>query len=203
MALYLGSTKIGGIGLKSEASPSLLRTVSDNNGTLIMSSTIIDSALDSTSSNGVENRAVTTALNNKLDINASNLTTTGQKVFDGQWVKSSHGLVSSGTLPTSVASRIEIDLSEYLPDDNYFYEVALSGVVFVGDSDARCTLSVYGKDNEISYYMCRAVKAKDSSAGNCIVSIGTSRTVVVDYWSANAGIFDLNMKGYRRIGTNI
>lgn len=137
-----------------------------------------------------------------LKDDASNLTTEGQKVFDGRWVKSSHTLISGGTLPTSAPERVEINLSEYLPKDVYFYDVTLNGVVYVGTSDARCTLSVYGKDNDISHYICRASKAKDSNAGNCVVSIETSRIVVVDYWNTNNGTFDLKMQGYRRIGTN-
>ena len=163
---------------------------------------VVDSSLSSSSENPVQNKVINTALTNKLDIDASNLSSTGQKVFDGQWVKSGSSLITGGTLPNSSNTRIEVDLSSYLPNDNYSYEVTLNGIVYVGNTDARNTLSVYGKDTEISHYVCRASKAGDSGAGNTIVDVGSSRKVVVDYWSANNGTFDLKMQGYRRIGTN-
>lgn len=60
------------------------------------------------------------SLQGKANTDLSNLTTSGKKVIDGQWVAKTQTLTTATTPQT-----IEVDLSEYLPEDEYNYEVAI------------------------------------------------------------------------------
>ena len=133
----------------------------------------------------------------------SNLTTTYCNNFDGQWVNSVMQLALSVTAPTT--TDIEYDLSSYLPNDNYSYEVLFTGTVATGSTsgnNARLTLKSQNID---SAYLCRAQTRSSSTvsgSGCAILPIGSDHKVTVSAWSNNTGTFALSAMAYRRIGTN-
>ena len=70
------------------------------------------------------------SLQGKANTDLSNLSDSGKKVIDGQWVS------KTATLSTATAvGTYTIDLSSYLPNDNYNYEVLIS-VFFVSSGSA-------------------------------------------------------------------
>lgn len=183
----------------------------------------VDSALSDSSENPVQNKVINTALggkqatidaNNKLSVSlvdgglnadASNLTTDGQKVFDGQWVESKSQLFAAYIdCPTSTAD--EYDLSSYLPDDNYNYEVMVSGVTrsstTVGQSLRIELASDIFPAILFSDCACVASGQTNQGSGSIIIPVGTGRKVKVMPLSWAQGTYKLWIIGYRRIGTN-
>lgn len=142
---------------------------------------------------------------NAADKSLSNLDSAGVNTIDGQWVIKSGGNLASGvTLPTTTS--LEYSLASWLPDDNYNYEVFLSGAVSTGTTSGNTsTLQVSSDIFAYVMYVCQAQTRAASSvraAGNIIIPVGTDRTVSVYYVSSNTGTFSLTARGYRRIGTN-
>lgn len=66
------------------------------------------------------------SLQGKANTDLSNLSNSGKKVIDGQWITKAQSLSSVKT-----SGEFTIDLSEYLPNDNCIYEILL-----VHDSDS-------------------------------------------------------------------
>lgn len=64
------------------------------------------------------------AVINGLDKDLSKLSETGKKVIDGNWVYNTFQIVENGTWE---ATGYNYDLSSYLPNDGYTYEVGISG----------------------------------------------------------------------------
>ena len=131
--------------------------------------------------------------------NVSNCT-----VLDGQWIPSSQSIASSVALPKT--TELIYSLANYLPDDNYKYEVLLTGTIITGTASGNSSiLSVRTDAINTIVYLCQAqTRATDSvrAAGTTILPVGTGRTVKVYYSSGNTGTFSLVARGYRRIGTN-
>jgi hypothetical protein len=125
--------------------------------------------------------------------------------FDGQWV-SDYQQIASGISGTSTYSN-DFDLSSYLPDDEYNYEVMLmaggrtgttsgnSIQIWVSSSLCPSTLIGYGVTRTASYVV---------AGGNIILPVGANRQVTLSLTSTSGtatNIF-LQTKAYRRIGTN-
>ena len=186
----------------------------------------LDNALSSTSENPVQNKVITGALNNKLSADANNLSSTGQKVFDGQWVNSLYRILDSSTVFDNSSGQTEstnIDFSSYLPNDNYTYEVEIafwlnpSTPTEVGEIK-RCRMgyshNFIGSTNEHCYgYLGAAEAYKFGSAasnvfaipviGNIKVIVGTARKIVLSVYNDSHGSFaDFAAVSYRRLGTN-
>ena len=177
------------------------------------SSITVDTELSSTSTNPIQNKVITTALNDRLNINASNLSSTGQKVFDGQWVASALQLMVNQDLTNTTYH--ELDFSSYLPNDGYIYEVNITW--WLGATSP----TEVGQENRIniglshigaSYaYLGSATASKISSTfsiyhnslGTVTVVVGTSRKLkLIVYNNSKGHMSDLSAVGYRRIGTN-
>ena len=144
------------------------------------------------------------SLSNLADNDLSNLSATGKTVIDGQWVfPSSVNIAQTVTYPTT--DDISYSLSTYLPNDNHIYEVIFVGSVTTGSSNGdQSYLSIY---TDISGYVnvCgirTRTSASGQTGGTVILAVGTGRKINVRAVSNYTGTFNLNARGYRRIGTN-
>ncbi|MBR1460534.1 hypothetical protein IJ596_02725 [bacterium] len=151
---------------------------------------------------------IATDLNAKADKDGSNMNAS-VKNFDGQWVSLNNKIANSVTWDNTTPAAT-YDISSYLPNDNYNYEVLISGEVIANATDKKfCTVSL-SSDIQTSTVYLAAVRATSSSStnpttnGNLIIPVGTGRTITqYSSTSTNAGgVYSLWIKGYRRIGTN-
>lgn len=67
---------------------------------------------------------------NRADTDLSNITDTGKKLIDGQWVAKEQVLSTATAVGTYT-----IDLSDYLPNDNYNYEIQMCGQLISTSTD--------------------------------------------------------------------
>ena len=163
----------------------------------------IDSSLSTSSTNPVQNSVVTTALNNSLNVNASNLSSDGQKVFDGQWVSSPLALVNNESYPTT--TNVEHILSNYLPEDNYNYEViaACATRASVGEKQMRIELISDIIDGSFVLGDCISSSSKQGfGSGTVSIPVGIGRKITTVKLSWVDGTYSIWLRGYRRIGTN-
>lgn len=127
--------------------------------------------------------------------------------FDGQWIFSALTLADSITL--SGESNNTYSLAEYLPDDDYDYEIACSV--------SGTTTSTSGNMFEYNLYagtgtsgimkrICRAVTRASSTqraAGTCILPISkTDRNLTLRSAATYNSTAYIRLRGYRRIGLN-
>ncbi len=153
---------------------------------------------------GIGGSDVTTALGyTPAENDLSNLSATSSTNFDGLWVKSEHSLAYDVASPTTTS--VEYDLSSYLPNDNYSYEVLFVSSAATGSaSNNQCLVSLSNQyfDN---VYLCRAHTRNSyvaRSSGSAILPIGSNHKISVNAWSGNTGTYSLIALAYRRIGTN-
>ena len=152
---------------------------------------------------GITSSDVTTALTyTPADTDLSNLSTTGQKVIDGQWVNNSVTL-ANGVSMTS--SSQDYSLSNYLPNDNYDYEVMFNCNITSGSSTGNRIFLAVTTDissyTEMAYAIPRS-NATVTAYGFCILPVGSGRKVTVAGNTTPKGTYQLSVRGYRRIGTN-
>lgn len=135
------------------------------------------------------------------DTNLSNLSATGKKVIDGQWV------YSYSTLSTSTSKGSHsISLSSYLPNDSYKYEVLLNvtGYNTSNTSVGYISSDIFTIPTSDSYanYCIRVNANSRMGANRFTIPVGTGRTLTW-YVDTNAfGSASVTAYGYRRIGTN-
>lgn len=142
-------------------------------------------------------------ISNLADKDLSNLSSTGKKVIDGQWVKSTIALVNSGSF--SADTDTAYDLSTYLPDDNYKYEV-LGSLYGSTLATSGKYVNMYVKSSECGSLTVASTITRTSSSmrfgGLFIMPIGTNRTITFkDTGDGGTGL-EIVIQAYRRIGTN-
>jgi len=147
-------------------------------------------------------------ISNSTNKDLSNLSSIGQKVLDGQWVSiDSNNQIADTVTWDNTVSAATYDISSYLPNDNYNYEVLITCFVqTVATANKFVTVqlssdifpNVYGIGTRAS----AAVAA--TANGSVIIPVGAARTITqYATTSSNAdGTYSLWIKGYRRIGTN-
>lgn len=140
---------------------------------------------------------------NYANSDLSNLSSTGQHVIDGQWVGSTKLLVTGGSF--SADTNIKYDLSTYLPNDNYKYEVLGSLYGSTLETSGKY-VNMYVKSSECSSLTVASATTRTSSrvrfGGLFIIPIGTNRTITFKD-TGNGGIeLEIVIQAYRRIGTN-
>ena len=126
---------------------------------------------------------------------------------DGQWVSKSLSAWSGATLPTTDA--LEVDLRDennpYLPTDND-YEIIVDAIVYTSANvDSTSTLVLYGGRFSERIIAAKTLNNGQSNrqAGMAIIPITTGfHKLRVNADAANSGTFSLQIRGYRRIGTN-
>lgn len=153
---------------------------------------------------------ITTALGyTPANTTLSNLSSTSSTNFDGQWVSSFLNIASSVTWKTNTAVAT-YSLANYLPNDNYNYEVLFVGTAATGSTSGNfVTIGLNSDliDNGEIISMCEARTRTTSTVenrGNAIIPIGTGRWIKQYSSSSNNanGTYSLWALAYRRIGTN-
>lgn len=133
-------------------------------------------------------------------------------MFDGQWVI----MTSPAILDTSIKiGTYNLDLSTYLPNDNYNYELLMfdyisrSGskgnntIVLIWNSDIGQSVSNADVDKNTFFSHIECDGANFQQANNSFVAYVTStRTIKKTIVNYNASISITGLIGYRRIGTN-
>lgn len=121
--------------------------------------------------------------------------------YDGQWVAASNTIASSAS-----TTGVDYDLSNYLPDDNYSYEILLYGQININVSNGSYrNLCVKSSILTGDYSICATRQASSTIAtttGTVIMAIGTNRKLTVTERTNDKGTYSLWLRGYRRIGTN-
>ena len=156
-----------------------------------------------------------------LNVNASNLSSAGKKVFDGQWTTGQHAYLANVDLTNTTGATVkrDIDMSDYLPDDGYTYEVYFSwwqnatapeNAGQVNQITCAFDHNIVG-ENKIFAYLGRASLYKISSSANFTMPNISGTTLIVSperlirlvtYNNSKGNIADLSQVAYRRIGTN-
>jgi len=144
-----------------------------------------------------------TALSGKADTDLSNLSSTGQKVIDGQWVHSE--LIIEDNV-TAGNTNVTYSLSSYLPNDAYNYEVLFTGYAITtttSGTSAELTLftDIITSGVSVCFTYTRTSSRMEAS-GSVILPIGQAREIIRGGDSSRTGTRYLIAKGYRRIGTN-
>ena len=124
--------------------------------------------------------------------------------YDGQWGSHSLTLATEATPPTT--DDIVFDLSSYLPNDGYKYEVLLNGIAVTGTTSGNSQSFNLTSDIIRSNIRIARVNTRTSSSlqasGSAIIPVGIGRYITYKKSAANTGTFNLYLNGYRRIGTN-
>lgn len=158
---------------------------------------------------------------NYLNVNASNLSSAGKKVFDGQWVSSIHQYMANVDMINDTSSTIKttIDLSQYLPDDGFTYEVYFSWWLnAIAPTNAgevnKVTVgfehNIIG-DDKIFAYLGRASIYRISSSANLTTPNISGTILIVSperkirtllYNDSKGNMADFSQVAYRRVGSN-
>lgn len=151
---------------------------------------------------------------NSANKDLSNLSATGKKVLDGQFVYSLSNLISSDT-DLAVNTSKSFDLSSYLPNDSNNYEVWVSVKASTSStSGGTINLSIYSDVVTNTDYMKIAVTRTRSSSNvitgsTLICPIGTGRIIYLHNYNTSgtasahkATVGEMTLIGYRRIGSN-
>lgn len=129
----------------------------------------------------------------KANTDLSNLTTTGQKVIDGQWVYSELTVFNNIALTTT---HQRYSLASYLPDDGYDYEV------FVRIGTANAAAANIASDLGFVIPVRGATSGQAQLYNTCILPVGSGRYIEVYTTSGTSSNSTCDAHGYRRIGTN-
>ena len=129
---------------------------------------------------------------NRADDDLSNLSDVGKKVIDGQWVNKTQILSSDTNIGVYT-----LDLSEYLPNDNYIYEVELFGHVRCDNSNPATFIinDTYSIATKISIGSLQQIYLT-------IPVLPTDRTIKKEIQKVKCTSTVLTAVRYRRIGTN-
>ena len=142
---------------------------------------------------------------NLVNIGRIQETMATKSMVDGAWVNKYLAICSSVTISDS---NVNYDLSDYLPNDGYNYEVIFAGnVTTTSTSGAYVNLYIKSSVITTNVGIC-GTRTRTTSAmtavGSAMIPIGTNRVVTVGgLGTAGGGTYALNAVGYRRIGTNI
>lgn len=140
--------------------------------------------------------------------NSTQIATTAfvNKAVDGQWIPLSVTIAENVTYTTSsTTTTTSINLSSYLPKDDYIYEVLFTGAAVTGATSGNFSrLSIAGMGYDWVEVCANTTRANSTvaSRGNAIIPINSARTVKVYVWANISGTYSLYLRGYRRVGNN-
>ena len=134
---------------------------------------------------------IATDLNGKADVDLTNINSSC-KALDGQWVYVAQTISSATAVGTYT-----IDISSYLPDDNYLYEVEISQQALGNPGVSFSTFST-------AYIWTRGVYNTGATyaAGSNILCVGTDRKITMEIGQVAFQANSVTLGSYRRIGTN-
>lgn len=128
----------------------------------------------------------------------------GGNNFDGQWVFSKRTLISGTAL--NAETSYTYDLSDYLPNDGYDYEVFISDCYGVTTATSGQSTRLYAENtNGLSVHLLCAVtrtSSTEAAKNNLILPISTDRQLIIRNSNVKTGEVWAYLFGYRRIGTN-
>jgi hypothetical protein len=137
---------------------------------------------------------ITAEIATKVDINSDR--------FDGAWVSKNIALAGSGGASFS-SSNVVYDLSEYLPNDGYNYEVIVSSYISTAAKSGSYACVYIGSDIMTSSIYLSACITRTSSnaqtAGSVVCPVGYGRYIFVE-GTSSSGSYSLYVRGYRRLG---
>lgn len=159
---------------------------------------VISNFTKTTVENNIDN--IASDLNTKADTNLLNISTS-IKQFDSKWT-SAYLVIYSGS---SLAANTNYDISSYLPNDGYNYEVLVTAYGTSGTTSGNNIFCIIHGDLIASWTYLFEGKASSAAAtggGNGSIFIGPDRTVTLYGASSNTGTINVRLIGYRRIGLN-
>ena len=130
----------------------------------------------------------------------------GGKLLNGQWVGANHDIATGLSITTGTAK--EYDLSEYLPDDDYNYEVMFTVTGRTGTKSGnaatiRVGLSSTASDNPVVFKQVTRASNYMVNGGNCRVVIGSNRKIYIGNTGGSTSTnINFVARAYRRVGTN-
>lgn len=133
------------------------------------------------------------------DTDLSNLSTTGQAVIDGQWVKSHKNVLNNATLNNS--SGQEYTITNYFPDSTYKYEIIIEAS-WAGSNSGIPALRAYTSEFEDASCWLGRCNANGFGAGSGLLVVGTDHKIWLITGGSGVKNAYCNIKAYRRIGTN-
>ena len=164
-----------------------------------------------------------TAFSGSIDLNECSVSVSGEQIwsgmgygkycqiggpnFDGRWISKTSQLLSVSTIEAK--GTIEIDVSEYLPSDNYQYEVLLYGNIWTKTSSGNSAELIIGSDIiEDEWYLCRRntrAAYGNADASSLIVPVGIGRKIIArnGISAVASGSASLTAVAYRRVGINV
>lgn len=126
--------------------------------------------------------------------------------IDGQWIINvQQSVISNLNLYNSNNTPYPVDLSGYLPNDGYNYEVIIDGNMSTGDVSGRYCAFIVQSGLGYGIYLGNGrprTNVSVTSAGNGIIVVGADRKLYIARAKNYYGTATLDFKGYRRIGTN-
>ena len=129
---------------------------------------------------------------NRTDNDLSNLSDVGKKVIDGQWVSKTETLSTATAIGTYT-----IDLSSYLPNDNYNYEVIMNLLYrYTGTNQSGSKLVI----NNVVF--CINNSGNGARTSRTIFHYDTQKQFTFSIEYVNATSNEITAVAYRRIGTN-
>lgn len=145
------------------------------------------------------------ALPNAANQDLSNLSQTGQAVIDGQIVQTTLDIITSTTSINSNETKT-YDLSSYLPDDNYTYEVYYSVAGETGATSGNnvdiVVSALLPSTNRVARARTRASSSVTWCGSGTIPITGANRNISVTNLGSAGSINFFRVLAYRRIGTN-
>ena len=139
-----------------------------------------------------------------MDVAKIEATKADKTAVDGQWVGTNIQLASGVSMAGT--SDLVYDLSSYIPNDGYNYEVMLQGKVTTGSTSGNYG-ALYLKSSVMSETITVCIARTRSSStmasgGTVNIPIGTDRLIYVTRESSFSANFNLDLKCIRRLGTN-
>ena len=120
---------------------------------------------------------------------------------DGEWVESLYYLIPNQAAPTT---NVTVSLSDYLPNDDYIYEVIIDCSGTTGSSSGNGTIIPISTDLitfPYNFIRVSTGSAKSIAFGNCTsIIVGTGRTLTITGQSSNTGKYSIYPRAYRRVG---
>ncbi len=146
---------------------------------------------------------IATDINGKLDKDLSNIEVSNIRNFDGQWTYK-YILINNSNVS---AGKYDVDLSSYLPDDQYKYEVIVNIYATQNTSTTNAFVilssSIITEPGTSGTFSCLAVNSNSSVSGTqTIFPVGNNKILSYRLGGQNFDAMFIRLYGYRRIGTN-
>ena len=120
--------------------------------------------------------------------------------FDGEWVKKyeahATNAISPIGNPEDPTKEVSWDLSNYLPNDTYSYELSLN------ICSSTCFATVHTLAQSTNFWTADSTCLDSAKAFRSFINIEVNqdRKLYVKNYASTSGYYDLEFLGYRRLG---